>query len=225
LAESGDVTTKLAEDAKTAGSTLATVKALEGDLNALTTKTREQQDLITALLPKGASAGLASAFASRVAQLERTKWLWMGGFAASIVGLIGIAAWILWNTNETNAQLWLQILQRIPLAAPFIWSGWFSAVQYGNTLRVQEDYAFKEATAKAFAGFRDHLEHMATIAEEDGASAMAVLYGKTMEALAREPLRIFQGPDRDATPSHAVLDSLKGLVEGAKPKGRREGTS
>lgn len=206
IEETSGKSAKLAED-------LAT---LETGIAALATKAQEQQALITALLPKGASAGLASAFALRVEQLEITKRLWMGAFAFAILGLGGMATWVLSLDLGASTPLWLLILQRIPLAAPLVWLGWFSAVQYGNTLRVQEDYAFKEATAKAFAGFKDHLEYMSSIAEGDGASAMMLLYGKTMEALAREPLRVFQGSAQDAAPSQSVVDAAKSIADALK---------
>lgn len=206
IAETSGKSSQLAED----------LARLQDGTSSLAAKAQEQQALITALLPKGASAGLASAFAIRVEQLEITKRLWMSAFALAIVGLSGIAIWVLNLDTDANTPLWLLILQRIPLAAPLVWLGWFSAVQYGNTLRVQEDYAFKEATAKAFAGFKDHLEYMASIAESDGASAMMVLYGKTMDALAREPLRVFQGSAQDAAPSQSIIDAAKSIADAIK---------
>jgi hypothetical protein len=112
--------------------------------------------------------------------------------------------------TSTHQPLWILLLQRLPLAAPMIWLGWFSAVQYGNTLRVQEDYAFKEATSKAFAGYRDHMEYLAKVNLEEGNSAMTRMAQRTIDILALEPLRIFQGIDKDATPSHSLLDTLRG---------------
>jgi hypothetical protein len=208
-----ELTSAIADSSKKSAKLASDLEKLQADVAAISAKAQEQQALITALLPKGASAGLASAFAMRVTQLERTKWIWMGAFGAAILGLSAIAIWVLYQSTGGNVPLWLQIVQRIPLAAPLVWLGWFSAVQYGNTLRVQEDYAFKEATAKAFAGFKDHLEHMASIAEEDGASAMTLLYRKTMDALAREPLRVFQGSAQDVAPSQAAVEAIKSLAD------------
>lgn len=170
---------------------------------------QSQTELIDALLPKGASAGLASAFASRVGQLERTKWIWMGVFLISILGLCAFATLIIRVPPESTEALWKQVVHRLPLAAPLIWLGWFSAIQYGNTLRVQEDYAFKEATSKAFAGYRDHLDHLANVSLPDGNNAMNLLAAKTIEILSHEPLRIFQSTDKDASPSHSIIEVLK----------------
>ncbi|MEW6002706.1 MAG: hypothetical protein AB1638_08690 [Nitrospirota bacterium] len=181
----------------------------EKGLSDLSIKNKEQQELISALLPKGASAGLASAFAHRGLQVEKTKWIWMGIFIISIVALAIWSYFIVKMPPGGNQELWVVILQRIPLAAPFIWLGWFSAIQYGNTIRVQEDYAFKEATSKAFAGYRDHMEHLANVNLSEANTAMTLLSEKTIEVLSREPLRIYQKAERDATPAKSFLDILK----------------
>lgn len=190
----------------------------EQSLAALTRKAEKQQDLITALLPKGASAGLASAFALRVGQIEWTKRMWMGAFILSVL----VLAYLGYSATEDVAGLSAEhlttyLLRRLPLAGPLIWLGWFSAIQYGNTLRIQEDYAFKEATSKAFAGYRDHLEHLATVSLPDGDSAMTLLAARTIEILANEPLRVFGRTDGDATPASSILDrsGLKRKVDKA----------
>lgn len=183
---------------------------------------REQQQLIEDLLPKGASAGLASAFNLRVSQLERTKWLWVSLFLVSIAGLSAFSFLIVSLAGTTAEEVWRQFLHRLPLAAPLIWLGWFSAVQYGNTLRVQEDYAFKEATSKAFAGYRDHMDHLASVDLEEANTAMTLLAARTIEILAREPLRIFKGSERDVSPSHSLLESLRDLRSGSQAKAKTE---
>jgi hypothetical protein len=179
------------------------------ELAEVTSKSRHQQELIDALLPKGASAGLASAFAGRVAQLERTKWIWASVFAVGI-GLLFLVAWqeLTALPLHPSTPVWEILLQRLPFAAPAVWIGWFAAIQYGNTLRVQEDYAFKEATSKAFAGYRDHMEHLASVSLKEGNTAMLLMAQKTIEILSHEPLRIFQGTDKDASPGHSVINAL-----------------
>ncbi len=48
----------------------------------------------------------------------------------------------------------MEFLNHLPLLGPFIWLGWFSAVQYGYVSRVREDYAFKFAASMAFEGYK-----------------------------------------------------------------------
>jgi hypothetical protein len=179
-------------------------------------KSEEQQQVIDSVLPKGASAGLAAAFASRGAQLQPSKNIWMAVFILSILALATFSLYLVSHAPNDPNNFWQSILYKIPLAAPFIWLGWFSAIQYGNIVRVQEDYAFKEATSKAFAGYRDHMEHIASVELEGAMSAMNLLAAKTIEILAHEPLRIFNKTERDATPTHGIL-SLLGSLRGQKP--------
>lgn len=181
------------------------------DLESLTVKANAQEQLISNLLPKGASAGLAAAFAQRVGELEWTKKAWMVVFLISIIALV-VLAFIKLPIADAHTP-WSGILYRFPWIAPVVWLGWFSAVQYGNTIRLQEDYAFKEATSKAFAGYREHMEHMASVQLEEANTAMTMLAAKTIDILSREPLRIFHYSDKDVSPAHSFLDRLLGRTE------------
>ena len=49
-------------------------------------------------------------------------------------------------------------LLRLLLASPIIWFTWFAVRQYGNNVALIEDYAFKEASALAFVGYRKDME-------------------------------------------------------------------
>lgn len=169
--------------------------------------TQAQQALISSLLPKAASAGLAAAFADRGESLERSKWIWMGVFVITL-GALAYFAHDLISITDVNAEtFWQTTFLRITLAAPLVWLGWFSAVQYGNIVRVQEDYAFKEATSKAFQGYRDHMEHLMKLDADDGESAMNRLALETIAILAREPLRIYEGTHHDAAPAQSAAAS------------------
>jgi hypothetical protein len=188
-------------------------------------RNQRQAELIDTLLPKGASAGLAAAFAERRRQLELTKWLWMTLFIVSIACLAWSTTSVLSVLKELPAgsrDVWRELLFRLPFIAPFVWLGWFSAIQYGNTIRVQEDYAFKEATSKAFAGYRDHMEHLAGINTEDGETAMNLLAAKTIEVLAREPLRIYRRSHRDVSPVNEFAELLTAYRAGLKQKKEKE---
>jgi hypothetical protein len=195
------------------------LEAQKAVISALSVQNKSQSELIEALLPKGASAGLAAAFAERRIGLEKTKWIWMGAFILSIACL-GISTFHLISLLKTMPadpnQVLREMLYRLPLLAPFVWLGWFSAIQYGNTIRVQEDYAFKEATSKAFAGYRDHMEHLAAIDSEDGESAMNLLAAKTIEVLAREPLRIYRRSNRDVSPTSELAAFIESYQSGRK---------
>jgi len=186
-------------------------------LAQLQEKSLKQQQTIESILPKGASAGLAAAFALRGSQLNLAKWIWMGVFIAAIAGLSYFAYHLTTTHVPTAEDFWKHVLYRIPLAAPLVWLGWFSAIQYGNIVRVQEDYAFKEATSKAFQGYRDHMEHLASVNLPEAATAMNLMAAKTIEILAHEPLRIYGKTEKDASPAHGFAELVGNLK--ARDKG------
>ncbi|KAF0140915.1 MAG: hypothetical protein FD122_2088 [Stygiobacter sp.] len=169
----------------------------------------DQQETIAQLLPKGTSAGLAHSFGHRVEMLNRSRVIWMSLFIGSIILLVGVGAWIFSSQPNTAVELWQRVLERLPLTAPLIWLGWFSAVQYGHIIRVQEDYAFKEATSKAFAGYKDHMEHLKSVNDESSKTALDLLSKKTIEILARSPLRIYSKSEDDVSFWRTFLNNNK----------------
>lgn len=187
-------------------------KKIDDQLKAIEEIQKKSTDLnetARALLPTAASAGLAAAFSKRVTELNSTKYVWMTSFMVSIASLAYMAQLILTAGQQQPAELWQSVLQRLPFTAPFIWLGWFSAVQYGNTIRVQEDYSFKEATAKAFVGYKDHMDHLANLNLEDTKTAMERLATKTIDILSHEPLRIYQKSSEDVSPTETIFDSMR----------------
>jgi hypothetical protein len=196
----------------TAGTAVSGVlEDLKIQLSAAIEQTKKQSNLIDSLLPKGASVGLAAAFANRGAQLQYTKWIWMGAFVVSLGGLAYFANHLATTLPIDAKEFWPSFLSRMTLGVPLVWLGWFSAVQYGNVVRVQEDYAFKEATSKAFQGYRDHMEHLASVDLDTGGTALNLMAAKTIEILAQEPLRIYGKSSKDASPAHGMADILTTL--------------
>lgn len=209
---SEELTTTVTEAQELVATNSATEKTLAEQRQAvddLFARTKKQQELIAALLPQAASAGLASSFALRVDQLQWTKRIWIATFIAS-VGLLSLMG-LLVHTDLANLSaeaVSVYLLRRLPIVGPLIWLGWFSAVQYGNTIRIQEDYAFKEATSKAFEGYRDHLEHLGSVNLAEGNTAMTLLAARTIEVLSHEPMRVFGKAYTDASPASSVVDLL-----------------
>jgi hypothetical protein len=113
------------------------------------------------VLEGSSKVGLAASFAARRANLESSQKYWIGGFFVGIVALIiGI---FLTTTGFINLVPLIKadgtmdswgVLARILLTGPAVWFTWFVARQYGHTMRLIEDYAFKEASALAFVGYK-----------------------------------------------------------------------
>ncbi len=194
------------------------LEVMSAELFRLQEKCKQQEEIIDSILPRGASAGLAAAFSQRGRQLDPAKWVWLTLFVFSLV-LLSIFAWQLIDMSVPDgATFWNQLLFRLPLAAPLVWLGWFSAIQYGNIIRVQEDYAFKEATSKAYQGYKDHMKHLGDIDLDEARTALTLLSEATINVLSREPLRIYGKTEQDASPTH----SFAGLFHKNKSKAAAE---
>lgn len=187
----------------------ATLTQQTEEVNKIQGKCEEQQNTIAQLLPKGASAGLAHSFGHRVLRLNRSKIIWMGIFLLSIVSLVCVGIWIFNSQPTSPVELWQRVLERLPLTAPLIWLGWFSAIQYGHIIRLQEDYAFKEATSKAFSGYKDHMEHLSSVSDESSKTALDLLSKKTIEILAKSPLRIYSKSEDDVSFWRTLINKNK----------------
>lgn len=213
LDEHGREYKKLVTDNKALNDNL---KNMADELERLQERCRKQEEIIESIIPRGASAGLAAAFSSRGKQLDKTKWIWLSLFVASLTALAAFA-WHLTSIElPEGVTFWDQLLSRLPLAAPLVWLGWFSAIQYGNIIRVQEDYAFKEATSKAYQGYKDHMEHLGNVDLDEAQTALTLLSETTIQVLGREPLRIYGKTAQDASPAHGLSQILR------KPKPKKQ---
>lgn len=175
---------------------------------AIEDENRKQTETIKKLLPGAGGAGLAHSFESRASGLEVTKWIWFGVFMATVGGLV----WLAINgvlKEGTPHDIWFHLLARLPIAGPLVWLGYVAAVQYGNVIRVQEDYEFKKATSHAFEGYRDHLEALSDVDDGRGQKAVELLAIRTVEILAKDPLRNYAKTHRDAAPTQELIELMK----------------
>lgn len=188
----------------------AKIEEQKAALEALTQKAKEQHNLIDELLPSATSAGLARAFQIQRTRFGNSQAGWAAAFFASLVTLIVFSWQIKLGIPEgSSSEVWTYLLFRMPLAAPLVWLGWFSAIQYGNVLRLKEDYAFKEATSMAFAGYRDHMEHLHAVDDAQAGNALNQLALTTIAILGNDPLRLLQAQTTDASPWEKSANLLK----------------
>ncbi len=116
-------------------------------------KKREQ---IENYLKNANKVGLAKAFQDKREQLT---WIWIAWAIVFIVDVITIFL-LGWNYIFPLVENGVDIksmIARITLVSPLIWLAWFAAIQYSRVLRLSEDYAFKEAAAMAYVGYRDEM--------------------------------------------------------------------
>lgn len=87
------------------------------------------------------------------------------------------------------------------LTAPFVWLGWFSARQYGYTSRLREDYAYKEASAKSFEGYKRE-------AKEVDQEMLQKLLEQAIKNFGDNPIRIYDGHENHGSPFHEFFEKI-----------------
>lgn len=169
---------------------------------------QETKNRIDELLPEATSAGLAGAFARRVKQLNIPKFGWAIAFVIGIIGFFiiskDITEQLLKLANE-DKSIWSNAFQRLPILIPFVWFAWFSARRYGYAERIQEDYANKEASARAFEGYRKQMKDVGTDEE-----TLKFLCENAIEIYSKDPQRIYEHKTNDESPASHLLNKAIG---------------
>lgn len=112
------------------------------------------------LLPGATSAGLASAFRERKRALRAPRRTWGAVFVLAVLSLV-LVGYIDPLTFEPNAPdyraLLPYLLERLPLIIPMVLLAIYAGIRHRQALRLEEEYAYKEALAQSFAGFKQQL--------------------------------------------------------------------
>jgi len=182
------------------------VSATEDKMVALSSDAVALRKKVEELLPGATSAGLASAFRERKESFQKPARWWAYVFIGSLVMLLLIAfinPVSLTIDKVTAENFHMYVLLRIPFLLPIIWLAIYSANKQNQALRLEEEYAHKEAISKSFEGYKTQLLEI----ESDSASTAAEqLVNRTLEALARHPGRIYDAKREDVSPLGVVKE-------------------
>lgn len=149
--------------------------------------------------------GLAGSYQKSAEKMgrERNWWLVAFGIALVYIALVASGAIEKWLgvTTTTSDVYWVRLLHLLPLASPGIWLGWFAARSAGLTARIQQDYAYKVATAQAYEG------HKKEVTQASNEKLAAQLMEATIRNFGDNPIRLYDGKGMEGHP----LESLKSL--------------
>ncbi|HEY9098000.1 MAG TPA: hypothetical protein VIN38_03940 [Thiobacillus sp.] len=147
--------------------------------------------------------GLAGAFAKQAENVagERRKWVLAFGLSISWLGYVA------YNVVFTEAKTEfdpLSILRGLPLAAPAIWLGWFSARQTGMLARIEQDYAYKASTAVAFEGYKKE------VMDANDEALSKQLLETAVSNFGDNPVRLYaNGSDNYGHPIEALVEKIQ----------------
>lgn len=148
--------------------------------------------------------GLAGAFSHRATRIFIERIVWLIVFCISVAYLVKLASEFAIDLNPLTLEtLGVALLRRAALAAPLIWLGWYAATQLGRLGRIQEDYAYKAATALAFESYKNEVA-----ANEDN-ELLQQLLRKTIENFGDNPVRLYEPTAREpASPAEEAVHKL-----------------
>lgn len=184
-----------------------TISTQESKLEDLSNNAEELKQTIEDLLPGAASAGLASAFKDRKDSFIWPKRIWGATFVVSVLGLLAVAYLdpVSFEKATIDANSIFQyFLIRLPFAIPIVWLAIYAGRRHSQALRLEEDYAHKEALSKSFEGYKTQLIDIEEGSEDKEATLN--LIERTLEALSLHPGRIYQGRHEDISPAHSLAN-------------------
>lgn len=176
---------------------------------------------IEGLLPHATSTSLASAFREQKKRFEMPQRNWMIAFGITIslllvVGLVGAPEV---SDKDTWDVILRHLTSRLPLIIPLLWLGIYAGRNYMLALRLEEEYAFKEAISTSFEGYKREMADIPAGNNTDS-KPISVLCENVLLALSQRPGRIYEGRHEDITP----ISPIKGMF-GVKPSQKKvEGT-
>lgn len=216
LASANQDQTDLKKHADTLGSL---IESSQATLNGITKQKSDADEKIatgTELLAKANEQltkalqdinrqGLAGAFDVQAKDVagERTKWVL--AFGVAILWLIYVAYRIMSGASGDGTAPFdpMDFLRGLPMAAPGIWLGWFSARQIGNLARVQLDYAYKASTAVAFEGYKKE------VASANDQALSKQLLETAVRNFGENPVRLHERSADHGHPLEALLEKIK----------------
>ncbi|WP_057832812.1 hypothetical protein [Colwellia sp. TT2012] len=185
-------------------------------------KYKTLNDEIESLLPGATSAGLASAYhelkESFDTPIKNYSKLFYGSITAlMLVSFISITQelglfFIKFVDVSDFSKLTSNILFKLPIIIPILWLTLFVSKRRSEALRLQQEYAHKEALAKSYQSFKIQIEAL----EQADPELMKKLLNSTIDAVSKNASDTLDKNHGDKTPVHEGVDGLISSIEKIK---------
>jgi methyl-accepting chemotaxis protein len=161
------------------------------------------------LLPGAASAGLAHSFNAQKTRFATPQKYWIITFACCIFLLILVAlpsfiTAITGTTAESWGLIFRSLAMRLPIVIPLVWLAIYAGRNYMVSLRLEEDYAYKEAISRAFEGYKREMKEI-PVSDADNPTPLTELCNNVLAAIAERPGKIYEGRQKDITPLNEAI--------------------
>jgi hypothetical protein len=209
-AEASEAATK--ENAEALGRLLAEDTERSDSLTTLLEEFQSKRTIVDETLEGASKIALANSFHLRRRALNQERWGWVAGFVIGIILLVVIGVFlvpkVVSEANIPSSQKYYEIVGHVLLLGPVVWLTWFSARKAGQTMRLAEDYGFKEAAAHAFVGYKREMS--------DDTDMLHQLRQYAIQNFGSDPQRVLSH-DEAASPLHAIIETLLERVDRLKP--------
>jgi hypothetical protein len=193
------------------------VKDLADEVEAL-------KERVEGLLPGATSAGLASSFKAQRSRFLRPQkqWLWTFVICISVLFVLALPSFLsaigwIHQTDQSWNATWRSLTMRLPIALPIIWLAIYAGRNYMLSLRMEEDYAYKEAISTAFEGYKREMEKIAA-GDNENPTPITTLCTNILRAIAERPGRIYEGKQKDIN----LLTEVQELAEKSAELSRKK---
>jgi len=185
-------------------------------------KYKTLNDEIESLLPGATSAGLASAYRelkiSFNTPIENYSRFFYGSISfLTIVAFISITQefglfYIKFVDVTDLTKLFTNILYKLPLIVPILWLTLFASKRRSEALRLQQEYAHKEALAKSYQSFKTQIDALG----ESDPTLMKKLLSSAIEAVSKNASDTLDNKHGDKMPAQEGMDGIISYMEKVK---------
>ena len=199
LERNNDLKTQLEEKIKSAA------KA-DLDLKAIIAQAIDHERQIEDNLHGSHKVGLASSFQDRMEDTDislksavstRNRAL---GVAFVVMGLL-VALGIFGTLNTSGMAVWENWVFKFLVISPLIWIAWSESKTASTLAKIKEDYAYKFASAMAYAGYKKE-------ASEESEDMKLQLLHVAVDNFRAHPVRLFQSEKENHTPFGELISKI-----------------
>ncbi|MGC9337998.1 MAG: hypothetical protein ACP5EQ_07925 [Candidatus Cloacimonadia bacterium] len=174
-----------------------------GKISTLHSEYEDLREKIEALLPGATGAGLAKSFYDRKTTLEKrinyASWVFYG--AIGLLFVLGFSVFKESIVASSPSEILAIFLQKSPYFLGVLLLIEFSRRQYSSALKLEEDYAFKEATSKSFDGYQKAMAKQKigekTLAETLGQNVLQILAERPGRLITDENVYAYEKSEYD----------------------------
>jgi hypothetical protein len=185
------------------------VKAKLHDLIEESTKTiKEEHEKIEKIIPGAITAKLASSFKNRKDDISKYGWVWTLLLVASSLGLVSVG---IVSIVKPGDHFWSTLPARAIVVVGLLFIEEFARRNYNIKFKLSEAYAYREALAELFYGYRSEIKGMKikdvsnSQQEIDAEKRLVEIF---MDELSEEPGAQIFDKERSSSVTERILEKV-----------------